>query len=256
MQIFSQLHSGFDTERLRKKLLQRRKYKALLGTYFAGLPEIQDHNTPEFWDNKFSDSEKILQFPMSKDRNALIASLIVKNSTVLNIGAGKGHLEERVFRNVGNNITWFGTDFTNETLQKLKKNYPTYTFLKTGIDGLSFVPNTFDTICLLEVLEHISPRQTVSVLKKINSLLKPGGKAIISVPVNEGLEAMLPENPNSHLRVYSKKLLAFEFMITGYKIKKVISLTAFARFYKIKKLINSIFKLKRPNNLIFILEKV
>lgn len=248
------LKSGFDVERFRKKLLCKKKYKTLLETYFSDLPEIEDQNSPKFWDEKFATETESDLFPMSTDRNRIVGSLIQPNTKVLNIGAGMGYLEEVVFNTIGEHIDWTGTDITNQTLEKLKTNFPKYHFVKSKIEELPFERDTFDIVCLLEVLEHISPRHTFGVLKKIHTVLKPGGTAIISVPVNEGLE-MMPNNPNSHLRVYSKELLSFEAKISGFKIKRIIALTAFPNWYFVKKIINSIFNLRKPNNYIFILEK-
>ncbi|MBP7842553.1 class I SAM-dependent methyltransferase [Candidatus Woesebacteria bacterium] len=255
-----QPQNGFDTERVREKLLAQKKYKQLLATYFQKLPEIVDSNSPEFWDEKFENETDAELFYMTTDRNDIIASLIQKNRTnntyaILNVGAGSGQLEKAVTEKIGATINWVGTDFTQKTLKKLQETFPQFSFVKTGIVPLPFADATFDTVCLLEVLEHIRPSQTISVLKELYRVTKHAGTVIISVPVNEGLEQMIPDNPNSHVRVYSKELLSFELKVSGFKIKQIFSLTAFNSLYSIKKLINSILKLREPNNLIFVLEK-
>ena len=256
-----QLQNGFNTERLRKKLLAQKKYTQLLATYFQKLPEIIDSNSPEFWDEKFESETDIDLFYMTTDRNAIIASLIQKNHTnskytVLNVGAGSGQLEKVVTQKIGTSINWVGTDFTQKTLKKLQETFPQFSFVKTGIIPLPFADATFDTVCLLEVLEHIQPSQTLSVLKELHRVTKHAGTIIISVPINEGLEQMMPDNPNSHVRVYSRELLSFELQVSGFKIKQILALTAFSSLYSMKKLINSFLKLREPNNLIFVLEKV
>ncbi len=259
LQAFSP-ETGFDTERLRKKLLSQKKYTQLLATYLHTLPEITDSNSPEFWDEKFENETDTDLFFMTTDRNTIVANEIQNNCTntacaVLNVGAGSGQLEKIVTQKIKKNVDWIGTDFTQKTLSKLQEEFPRFKFIKTEIVPLPFAKNTFDVVCLLEVLEHIQPTQTFSVLRELYKVTKPGGKVIISVPVNEGLEEMIPINPNSHVRVYSKSLLSFETQVCGFQIKKIIPLTAFRSQYKFKKIINSLFKLRQPNNLIFILEK-
>ncbi len=261
------LQTGFDTERLRKKLLAQKKHSDLLATYFKKFPEIADSNSPDFWDEKFENEIDDELFYMSVDRNSIVASKIKgdcskKNTNhddseykVLNVGAGSGQLEKVIAQKIGPSINWTGTDFTHKTLNKLEKNFPKFKFVKTGIVPLPFAENTFDSVCLLEVLEHIQPSETFGVLKELHRVVKTGGTVIISVPINEGLEQMMPNNPNSHVRVYSKKLLSFEATVAGFKIKEIIALTAFNSLYLLKKIINSLFKLRQPNNLIFVLEK-
>lgn len=255
MNIKLKLLTGFDTERLREKLLNQKKYKKLLVTYFEKFPQIIDSNSPDFWDKKFTDEPANLVFPVSDDRNSIVASLITPHSRVLNVGAGVGHLEHTIHKKVGKNIDWTGTDFTHKTLNDLKKKFSTYKFIQTGILPLPFSDNTFDVVCLLEVLEHIKPLETFAVLSELHRVTKPNGTILISVPVNEGLEEMAPNNPNSHVRVYSKRLLSFELQVSRFKIQKIIELTAFNSFYGVKKIINRILKLRQPNNLIFILKK-
>lgn len=264
------LKNGFDTERLRKNLLSQKKYSALLATYFQNLPKIADTNSPEFWDEKFANETDEELFYMTIDRNTIVANEIKidaekkrqnqKNKyTVLNVGAGSGQLEKAVFKTgggfKGSDFNWTGTDFTKKTLQKLQMNFPECQFVKTGIVPLPFPEHSFDTVCLLEVLEHIQPTHTFAVLKELHRVVKPSGLVIISVPINEGLEQMMPHNPNSHVRVYSKKLLRFETQVSGFALKKMIALTAFHSQYKLKKLINTFLKIRQPNNLIFVLEK-
>lgn len=278
------LKTGFDTERLRKKLLFQKKYVELLQTYFQDFPEIADSNSPEFWDEKFANEIDEELFYMTIDRNNLIASkindhckknkLIKKESIfvkrksitekteckILNVGAGSGQLEKAALKKLidyknNPNFEWIGTDFTHKTLEKLRNNFTEFKFVKTDIENLPFPSNSFDVVCLLEVLEHIQPKKTFAVLKELHRVVKPTGIVFVSVPINEGLEEIMPNNPNSHVRIYSKKLLSFELQISGFIIRQIFSLTAFDTRYKLKKIINTITKIRKPNNLIFLLEK-
>ncbi len=241
--------TGFDIERWRKELLSSNKLQELKTTYSKKYPQIPGSNTPEFWDEKFSGDNTYL-FPMAYARNKMVAESVQTGSRVLNLGAGKGYLENFVYERVGDALEWVGTDFTNIEIKELRANFPSYTFKKTGLLKLPFTENYFDTICLLEVLEHIAPEETFSVLEEICRVLKTGGTVIVSVPLNEGLEEMMPDNPNAHKRDYSPELLRYELETSGFKIAKQQTLSAFGSFYALKHFINSIFKLRKPNNVV------
>ncbi len=245
---------GFSMEKLRKKLLKLKKRKKLLATYSKKYPQIKDENSSKFWDKKLTNEENLIH-PMEKDRIRIVAKLIKKGDNVLNLGIGKGELENYLYTKFSNTISWTGTDITENWFKKLKKNFPKWKFRKTKLTKLPFKTNLFDTIYLLEVLEHIQPDKTFKVLYEIKRVLKKNGLFIISVPINEGLESMFPKNPNAHVRIYSKNLIEFELKEVGFKIKKIHKLTAFSKFYHIKKLINNILKIKHSNNLIIIAKK-
>lgn len=246
------LKTGFDTERYRRQLLVTRQNKKLLATYSAAFPEIPDQNTGKFWDEHFN-SESHTDHFMEADRNGLIANWLKKRARerkVLNLGVGSGKLESLLYEEPFSQFGWVGTDITVQTLKRLKKSFPKWQFKKQNLTRLGIKNNSFDVVLLLEVLEHISPRQTHKVLSEIYRVLKPKGTFIVSVPVNEGLEEMFPHNPNSHLRVYSLELLTWEVQQAGFKVLEVKTLTAFASGYKWKSMLNQILKIRQANNLI------
>jgi hypothetical protein len=83
--------------------------------------------------------------------------------------------------------------------------------------------------------------------------LKSGGRLIISVPLNEGLEEMLlvGHNPNAHTRIYSPDLIKSELIISGFTVKSEKYIYAFRRQYYLKSLIaNFIPGIKKPNGII------
>jgi hypothetical protein len=73
--------------------------------------------------------------------------------------------------------------------------------------------------------------------------------------VNEGLEAMLPENPNQHMRFYSEQLLRFELQWSGFEILEVRRASAFAKGFWWKQAVNTVFWFAHPNNLIVLCQK-
>ncbi|MDA1079183.1 MAG: class I SAM-dependent methyltransferase [bacterium] len=249
-----QPQTGFDTERLRKQYLARRQFTKLKKTYSSNFPEIEDGNTPQFWEEKFTDAQAET-FPMARDRNQTVVSLMQAGSNILNLGSGKGFLEALVWKKFADEVVLTGTDFTTKSLKKLKKQYPSYHFLQADLFKLPFKKNAFDTVCLIEVLEHISPQKTFTVLKELHRVVSPNGRVFLSVPINEGLEEMMPSNPNAHVRVYSEELLRFEVETAGFRVESIYRFTAFGSYYRLKKLVNGFFHLRQPNNLLFVLRK-
>lgn len=249
--------NGFDIERKRKQLLEEGKRSELLTTYNSAYPSIPDGNTGVFWDQKFSQQKK--KHYMEEDRNRIISEWILKeynrNEILLDLGVGKGYIETLIYPKLRGKIKLVGTDITTKTLTELRRNFPDWTFIKSKLFPLSFTTNSFDLILLLEVLEHIKPSETFRVLKEIYRVLKTDGVFIMSVPINEGLEEMFPDNPNQHLRVYSEELIRFELETVGFKINRIVRLTAFSSNYTLKKVINNIFKFRESNNLIIFASK-
>lgn len=245
---------GFEMERIRKRLLKNRKLKKLRQTYSLSYPTIKDENTGKFWDKKFKIQDGEIHH-MESDRNYIVSQYIQTGTRVLDLAVGRGLLEEILYPKYANSIELIGTDITVFSLRKLKIKYPKWKFLKSKLYPTKFEKNSFDIVCLLEVLEHIKPSETFKVLNEIYRVLKTKGTFIISVPINEGLEEMYPENPNSHLRVYSKELLEFELNSAGFNVIQKIELSAFSKLYYFKKMINRFIKIREPNNLIFICTK-
>ncbi|HEX7018172.1 MAG TPA: class I SAM-dependent methyltransferase [Patescibacteria group bacterium] len=238
-------------ESLRKLLIDKGLYTLALQTYSSQREFLPDHNSSEFWDEKFSQSE--ISHPMENWRIKFIVSKIQASKTVLNLGVGKGRLEKELFKK--KQVKYVGTDITKVQLEKLKKEYPDKKFVATTLTDLNFEDESFEQVLLLEVLEHIKPSETFTVLKEIYRVLKKGGIFIISVPVNEGLENILPFNPNSHMRAYSEELLKFELKSVGFKIKEVARTSAFNNYFTLKHLLNAIFSLREPNNIIIVTQK-
>lgn len=239
-------------EASRKKLLAARKHRQVLRTYQTQRHFLPDENTGHFWDDIFAEKPAI--FPMENWRINLVARLLDPQKSVLNLGVGRGSLEELLLQKFS---TWqyLGTDITPKTIAHLRAQFPTLTFKQTDLLGLSPKQNQFDQILLLEVLEHIKPSETFSVLRQVYHLLKPGGRFYVSVPVNEGLDQMLPINPNSHMRLYSRELLSFELQTVGFAIQQIYQASAFSTYFGLKHLVNLLFHWREPNNLLIVCEK-
>jgi len=246
------MHAAVAWEKYRKHLLALRKYRALLHTYQNQTVFLPDKNTGAFWDDIFAQQPGV--FPMESWRIQTIARLVDCTKSILNLGVGRGDLETLLLKQ-SLTLDYLGTDIAPKTVVYLKQKFPTLHFQEAKLQALSPKKNQFDQILLLEVLEHIKQNETFALLKHIYQLTKPGGAFIVSVPVNEGLEQMLPINPNSHMRLYSEELLSFELRVVGFNISKIYRASAFSRQFNLKQRLNSFWRFRQPNNIVVVARK-
>lgn len=100
------------------------------------------------------------------------------NARILEIGCGTGHNLEMLSRFGAVEATEL-----NESARKLASRRFGRAIQPAALPDLSmFPPSSFDMIALLDVLEHI-PDDEAS-LRAIRSVLKPGGKLLVTVPGN------------------------------------------------------------------------
>jgi ubiquinone/menaquinone biosynthesis C-methylase UbiE len=66
------------------------------------------------------------------------------------------------------------------------------TYLQNGnVLNMPYPENTFDTVLLISILEHLKPEQQVGAFQEIARVLKPGGQVVYGVPVERGLMVFL-----------------------------------------------------------------
>lgn len=240
--------SAIEIEKRRQKLARDGQLKKLRETYFGIFPEIKDLNTPKFWDEIYKENSSLVnQDGMTRDRIVTAVRFIPKGRiNLLDIGAGRGFVEELINRNKKINI--YGNDFSKTSIKTLKNKF-NGNFSVQSIYNLKYPKDFFDVILVLEVLEHIPPSKLIKILEKICNLLKKGGVLIVSVPMNEGLEHM-DTNPNGHVRLYTEELIKSELKIAGFKPVKTKTFFAFHNQYLLRSMFAKITRRKNPNNII------
>jgi SAM-dependent methyltransferase len=97
---------------------------------------------------------------------------------ILDYGTGDGKLLTLI-----HGCKLFGYEPDSRTLPFLNK---ALRGIATPSDDLAKLPKGFDKITCLEVLEHVSPQETVHILENCRELLRPNGKLIVSVPLEIG----------------------------------------------------------------------
>lgn len=248
-------NNPYSIEKLRQSLASKGRIDELKLLYRTSLSEISNLNTSDFWDSRI---EKLVDYApkdgMTKDRiNIAYKFMPITARKILDIGAGYGYIEPLLSKN--KNIQIYGNDISKNAIKNLKKRFKG-DFKLESIYKMKHESNSFDVVFMLEVLEHIPPSKTFMVLREIKKILKKNGHLILSVPTNEGLEKM-KDNPNGHVRMYTKDLVKAELEIAGFKVIGVKMLYAFKNFYLIKKLISKVFKNRwKPNDIIVKAESI
>ena len=247
----------FKYDNMRSDLLAQNKIPEYLNTYRKS-NDVVNLNTNSLWDEIFRDmGELSSQSPMTKDKiKEIFMQIPHKAVSILDLGIGQGFVEELLTKtNIKYGLT--GIDISKHSISRAKKlfNGDFRARNVTEIDKI-FKSLKFDVILALELLEHINPSEVFILYNKIYKLLKPDGKLILSIPINEGLKEM-ETNPNAHVRDYTFSIISAELELNGFKIIDKKFLYAFDKYYKLKKIISKVFINKwTPNSLIIVAKKV
>lgn len=245
----------YRIEELRQSLASKGRLAELKLLYNKSLPEIPNLNTSDFWDERIDSNIKYKPGDgMTKERINIAYKFMPKNAKkILDIGAGYGYIEALIGKN--KKIEIFGNDISLNSIQNLKKRFKGI-FKVESIYKMKYKKNLFDTVFMLEVLEHVPPSKTLEILKEIKIILKKNGYLILSVPTNEGLEKMR-DNSNGHVRMYTKDLIKAELEIAGFKVLSIKTLYAFKNLYIIKNLISKIFQNRwKPNDIVVMAQSI
>jgi len=154
--------------------------------------------------------------PWLKEKVRLISSLL-KGKKILEVGCGTGNLVQFLS---DKNLEIMGTDYSNVYLEKARKKNPNVEFFKADLlhkEEWNSFKNSFDSVIASEVIEHIE--DDLAALKTINSLLKPDGILVLTVPAFDSLYSPL-DKKIGHYRRYSKKSICAKIQKAGFKIGK------------------------------------
>lgn len=151
----------------------------------------------------------------------LVLRYINKKQNVLDLGCGT--CDTTLFLKQ-NHINVYSVDAAPEMVNIGKKILDENGFSTTNIyikDINTFASENvekFDQVVCLDVIEHI--RDDVEALNDIFSLLKPGGKLIITVPALSSLYGQ-KDIQIGHYRRYNRSDLLIKLLRTGFIIKQI-----------------------------------
>lgn len=250
----------FRVEDLRNILAREKRTTDLKETYARTYPSLKNLNSPVFWDEIFRlRGVEEMESPMTRDRVEEVVEIIKdKEGRMLDVGLGLGFVEKSLLRLNKKDLTFYGIDISKFAIAKARKKLAGK-FTRGSILQIPFASEYFDLVLSLEILEHIPPFQTFKALDELWRVLKKRGLVIVSVPLNEGLEAMCKRglNPNGHVRVYTAELIRAELEIAKFRILEEKYFYAFKNLYSLKDFLQKTLLKNRwqPNDLLLVAQK-
>lgn len=177
----------------------------------------------------FGDEEKRRKLDISFDskpsvnhrRNYLFIKKYIKDKKILDVGCWTGQFEQLILKDAKEIVA---IDPGNEAIQYAKKKLPKVKFLTGTLDTVNLLKSSFDVVLLLDVLEHVPKNTEIKTFKRIHSLLKPGGRLIITTPNSHLLSILL--DPAFYLvghRHYSKEKLIKMLYASNFFSEKIFT---------------------------------
>ena len=113
-----------------------------------------------------------------------------------------------------------GIDMHKPAIDYCSEKYPQFEFECTRVEDIpqEFNSNKFDSIYILDVLEHIDDQ--VEILKSAQNYLTQSGKILVTVPAFEFLWSPHDEFVH-HVRRYTKAGLKKVLEDSGYKVERI-----------------------------------
>lgn len=77
-----------------------------------------------------------------------------------------------------------GVDISQVQLDYAERHYagPNHRFVAIEPGSLPFADSSFDCVTLVELIEHLTPADTLTTLKEAHRVLRPGGQLLVSTP--------------------------------------------------------------------------
>lgn len=99
-----------------------------------------------------------------------------RNARLLDLGCGTGELAKS-FIKAG--YAYYGVDIEPERIEYARKTYPRGTFHVMDASDLAYPDGYFDQILVTGVLHHLSDEEVRSIVREMNRVLRPGGRALV-----------------------------------------------------------------------------
>ncbi len=123
---------------------------------------------------------------------------------ILEVGAGRGTYST-YFADRGHLTALEPSEVNSAVLRERLKAYPNASVITAALDGAA-APGSYDTVVLLNVLEHIPDDH--QALRDIYEALAPGGKMVLWVPAFEALYGKFDQQIGHYRRYRHNQLLA------------------------------------------------
>jgi SAM-dependent methyltransferase len=150
----------------------------------------------------------------NRNLRRLIASMVTGTS-VLDIGCGSGHLL-RLLEDQGKCVV--GLEPSRELVDLAQALHGPLRIEHGSPEDIDEWPHRFDTITIIDVLEHI--QDDVEQLRRMKALLKSRGRLVIVAPAFQALYGPR-DAEQGHFRRYGRGDLVGKLHLTGYRITRV-----------------------------------
>lgn len=104
-------------------------------------------------------------------------------AAVLDVGCGAGIPVARFLADQGFRVT--GIDLSAKQIELAGKNVPTATFRQMDMTELDFPSASFDAVVSFYAIFHVPRREHRALLRKLVSVLRPGGYVLLTMGVTE-----------------------------------------------------------------------
>ena len=128
------------------------------------------NNCASAYEEKFSKNKTY------KKHALLFADHFEEGASILDAGCGPG-LNSALF--AGRKLSVTGIDYSEEMIKLAEKNCPEGDFIHVRFEEFE-TDNKFDGICLSFVIVHMENEKAESLINRVSSLIKNGGRVYIS----------------------------------------------------------------------------
>ena len=170
----------------------------------------------EFYEESFNILDNEYSLWMKEKTNLLLK--LFEGKKIVEVGCGNGLLLKNFPRE---KFEFMGIDFSKGNIEHAKKKNPDLSFFQADLTKESSwteYKNKFDTVLCSEVIEHIQDDNLA--LHILNSLLKPNGTLVITVPAFPSLLSKF-DIKEGHVRRYTKKSISKVVINAGFEIEEI-----------------------------------
>jgi ubiquinone/menaquinone biosynthesis C-methylase UbiE len=169
------------------------------------------------WAQNFAASTRVTSWKMMRMRRTYEARLIerhvARGATILDAGCGFGewvtYLAARGFHGIG-------CDYSPELIRRLRETYPDGNWVESDIRTLPFDDASIDAVISWGVIEH-DEAGPGAALREFHRILRPGGYAIVTVPVDSRLARKSAETLH---RIPGSEHAFFQYLMSPEELRR------------------------------------